>query len=216
MSGDLTPGDQLQSTAQLTSHYGTSHSTVQKALGDLKDEGYLRSEVGKGVYVQDRQPLIVRVGTYFGPSPGGYSYRILGVTEEASVPADAAAGIGAATAVLRHRLMLHNGRAVELSWSYYPSDIATGTALARRPKIPGGAPRVLADLGYPQRRFVDRVSARMPTTEELEGLELPDDVPVIRQLRVVYSDDDRPVEVGIQIKGSNLYELEYWENVAPS
>jgi GntR family transcriptional regulator len=67
---------------------------------------------------------------------------------------------------------------------------------------------VLAELGYPQRYFVDAVSARMPTTEEVDLLALPD-VPVIRQFRVVYSDDHRPVEVSVLVKGSHLYELLY-------
>lgn len=215
MSGDLAPGDRLPSTAQLAERYEASPTTVQAALSDLKAEGYLRGEMGKGVYVRDRKPLVVRVGTYFEPTPGGYSYQVLDVTEERP-PSDAAALLGdEAPAILRYRLMLHAGQPVELSWSYYPAAIAAGTALARRARIRGGAPRLLAELGYPQRRFVDHVSARMPTTEELEGLALPDDVPVIRQLRVVYSDDNRPVEVGIQVKGSNLYELEYWETITP-
>ncbi len=48
----------------------------------------------------------------------------------------------------------------------------------------------------------------MPTDEEADLLSLPN-VPVIRQFRVVYSDEDRPVEVSILIKGSHLYELLY-------
>lgn len=80
----------------------------------------------------------------------------------------------------------------------------------------GGAPQVLAELGYPQAYFVDRVSARPPTTEELETLDLPDDVPVIRQLRTVYTEAGRrPVEAGIQVKGAHLYELEYRETIEP-
>lgn len=94
--------------------------------------------------------------------------------------------------------------------------IAAGSPLAGRAKILGGAPQVLAELGYPQLEFVDRLSARSPTTEELEGLDLPDDVPVIRQLRVIYSGNQNPVEVSIQIKGAHLYELEYREIITPS
>lgn len=211
MTGDLAPGAKLPSTTQLVEHYDTSSRTIQAALSDLKAEGYLRSEVGVGVYVRDRQPKVVKVGAYFEPSPRGYSYRLLEVGE-ARPPADVAAIIGGeTTAILRTRLMLHDGEPLELSWSYYPAEIAAGTELAGRAKIRGGAPRALADLGYPQRWFIDRLSSRLPTTEELEALGLPDDVPVIRQFRVVYSDGDRPVEVSVLVKGAHRYELEYRE-----
>lgn len=138
---------------------------------------------------------------------------------EVRPPHDVAAVLGLdteGTTILRHRLMLHNGVPVSLFWSHYPVEIAAGTPLASRAKIPGGAPRVLAELGYPQLYFEDRVSSRPPTTEELGAFEMPNHMPVIRQFRVVYSEDDRPVEVSIQIKGSHLYELMYRETLTPS
>src|SRR5690606_34167207 len=95
------------------------------------------------------------------------------------------------------------------SWSYYPLSIVAGTPLTRRAKIRGGAPRVLADLGYPQRLFIDRVSARPPTTEEAEQLGIPQGVPVIRQLRVIYSDNKKPVEVSVVGKPGHRHELRY-------
>ncbi|MET9239607.1 UTRA domain-containing protein [Nonomuraea sp. NPDC003709] len=78
--------------------------------------------------------------------------------------------------------------------SYYPLHVAAGTPLAARRKIRGGAPQVLADPGFPEQHFEDRISVRQPTTEEVESLDLPPDVPVFRQFRVVYSDSGRSVE----------------------
>lgn len=218
MSGDLPADTQLPSTPQLVERYDSSNATIQRALTDLKEEGFIRSRVGKGVYVRDRQPFVVRVGTYFAPSPRGYSYQLLDVAE-VRPPLDVASALALdveGTAILRHRLMLHNNEPVSVGWSYYPMEIAAGTPLAGRAKIVGGAPRVLADLGYPQLYFEDRVSSRPPTTEELEALEMPDDMPVIRQFRTVYSENERPVEVSIDIKGSHLYELMYRETITPS
>lgn len=171
---------------------------------------------GANVYVRDRQPIIVRVSAYFPTSPKGYSYRLLTVAV-VPPPADVATALNLqrddSTAVLRHRLLLNNGEPLELSWSYYPAAIAEGTALAGRAKIPGGAPQVLAELGYPERYFTDTVSCRPPTTEEVEGLDLPEGVPVIRQLRVICSDDDQPVEASVLVKGAHLYELQYREAI---
>ncbi|MFI9388923.1 GntR family transcriptional regulator [Kutzneria sp. NPDC052558] len=210
MSGDLAPGDQLPSTSQLVDQYGAANPTIQKAAGALKDEGFLRSRPGAGVYVRDRQPFIVDAANYLEPMPRGYAYQLIDVSE-ARPPADAAQQLGLGAdelAAMRHRLLLHDDEPVEISWSFYPLDLAKGTPLARRPRIRGGAPRVLAELGWPQQRFTDRVSARQPTTAELEQLDLPADVPVIRQLRTIYS-GDRPVEVSVLVKGAHRYELNY-------
>lgn len=218
MSGELAPGAQLPAITQLAERYGTTNTTIQHALADLREEDFVFSQAGKGVFVRDRRLFTVRVGTYFTPTPRGYSYKLVDVAE-VRPPAEVAAayGLGAdSTAILRQRLMLHSGEPVELSWSYYPLNIAGGTPLAGRAKIVGGAPQVLAELGYPQLEFTDRISSRPPTTEELEALDLPNDVPVIRQLRIVRSEGGRPVEVGIQVKGAHLYELLYQESITPA
>ncbi|MBM0239836.1 GntR family transcriptional regulator [Micromonospora sp. ATA32] len=216
MAGDLPPGAQLPSIPTLVTRYSAATATVQRALANLKAEGSVYSEVGKGVYVRDRQPLVVEAAAYVVPTPGGYTYRLIGVAEIVP-PTEVARGLGLAegeSAVLRHRLLLFGGEPVELSWSYYPSAIASGTELAGRKKISGGAARVLSDLGHPQQELLDRVSARMPTSEEIEALALPPYVPVMRQFRVIRSSAGQPVEVSILIKGSHLHELRYGHTVA--
>ncbi len=214
MSGEITPGSQLPSTAHLVEEFGVSNTTVQKALALLKGEGYLTSRQGKGVFVRDRQPFRVETGVYFPPAPGGYSYELLEVAEVTPpVGVAGAFGLEAGERVqLRWRLLRHAGRLVEIDWSYYPLELARDTDLAAPHRIPGGAPRVLTELGFPPRHHVDHVSARMPTSEEADLLSLPN-VPIIRQFRVVFSDDDRPVEVSIMVKGSHLYELKYRQPV---
>lgn len=215
MSGDLAPGEQLPSTQHLVHRYAAANATIQRALAALKDEGFVYSQVGKGVYVRDKQPFVVQVAAYLAPAPKGYSYRLIEVTE-IHPPAEISKALnltGDDMAVVRKRLLLHDGDPVELSWSYYPAEIAVPSPLAARNRITGGAPHALAALGYPQRDFVDRLSARAPTTEELQALELPDDVPVIRQFRIIYSNDRRPVEASILIKGAHLYELSYQQTI---
>ncbi|MBB5138794.1 GntR family transcriptional regulator [Thermocatellispora tengchongensis] len=216
MSGRLTPGTRLPSTPQLAERHAAAGATVQRALSLLKDEGFVYGHPGKGVYVRDRAPVVVEAAAYLAPSPRGYAYRLLDVAE-CEPPADIARALEldeGGRAILRRRLLLSDGDPLELSWSYYPLEIAQGSPLTRRAKIPGGAPQALADLGFPQREFEDRISVRQPTTEEQEGLELPDDVPILRQFRVVYSDSRRPVEASILIKGGHLHELRYRQPIA--
>jgi GntR family transcriptional regulator len=211
MRGELSPGTRLPSTAQLVERYGAANATIQHALKALKDEGFLDSRVGKGVYVRDRQPFIIDASAYITPEPGRFRYQLLNV-DTVVPPADIADGLRlepGATAIIRTRILSHDEQPVELSSSYYPAEIAANTSLAKSTKIRGGAPQALADLGFPQRHFVDRISARPPTVQEAEALDLPAGTPVIRQLRVVYSDNERPVEASILIKGAHLYELLY-------
>jgi len=215
MRGDLSPGTQLPSTAQLVAQYGAANATIQHALKALKDEGFLDSRVGKGVYVRDRQPFVIDAAAYIAPEPGRFRYQLLGV-DTVVPPADVVEGLRlepGATAIARTRILFHDDQPVELSTSYYPADIAADSSLAKPAKIRGGAPQVLADLGFPQRAFVDRISARPPTVQEAETLDLPDGTPVIRQLRVVCSDNERPVEASVLIKGAHRYELLYHQAV---
>ncbi|AHH98199.1 GntR family transcriptional regulator [Kutzneria albida] len=211
MSGELQPGTKLPSMPQLIEQFQVANTTIQKALAILRDEGFIDSQQGRGVYVRARQPFVVNVAAYFAPAPGGYSYSAPEVSE-IRPPADVTAALGLTEndhVVLRRRVTFHDGEPVELCWSYYPLTIAADTPLAAKKKIKGGAPQALADLGYPQREFTDRVSVRQPTTEEVEALDLPADVPVIRQFRVIYSDNRTPVEASVMVKGGHLYELLY-------
>jgi GntR family transcriptional regulator len=217
MSGALAAGTQLPSTPQLADQYECATATVQGAIKLLKDEGFLRGQPGKGVFVRQRQPFIVTATAYKTPTPGGYSYELLHV-REVEPPIDISLALRldkGERAIERHRILLHAGNPIELSWSYYPSRIAAGTALAGRGKIKGGAPKVLADLGFPEKEFEDRISVRQPRTEEVEALDLPAEVPVIRQFRVIYSNGDVPIEVSILVKGGHLFEVLYRQEARP-
>ncbi len=217
MAGDLPPGAQLPSTQHLVTDYSAANATIQKALSALKREGFLTSRAGKGVYVREGHSLVIGAGAYIPPT-GGYEYHVLDVRETVPPPEITAALHlpSDGPTVLRKRLLTRDGSPVELSWSYYPAEIAAGTRLAKRTRIMGGAPAVLLEAGLPQRSYVDRLSARLPTVEELEILDLPGDVPVLRQFRLVYTDDQRPVEASILIKGAHLHELRYEQAIPKS
>lgn len=208
MSGELEPGEKLPSTAELAKTYSAAPATAHNATKLLQAEGFVYGRAGKGVFVRDRRPFVVRTAAYFDPSERGVVYKLLNVAV-VEAPKDVSAALGETRAVIRHRVMLRDEEPVEISWSYYPLTLAAGTPLAERGKIRGGAPAVLAAIGHPERGFSDRLSVRPPTTQEAQALELPEGIPVIRQFRVVYSDGARPVEVSILIKGGHLYELEY-------
>ena len=51
-SNQLLPGDQLPSEAKLIAHFGVARMTVRQALQELRSEGLVVSEHGRGVFVR--------------------------------------------------------------------------------------------------------------------------------------------------------------------
>ncbi|MET9916726.1 GntR family transcriptional regulator [Streptomyces sp. NPDC006435] len=226
LGGDLAPGAGLPSTAHLKERFDASNATIQKALQLLKDEQLVIGRAGAAVTVREHRQRTVRPASYMAPAAEGEPYRWLtenaknGLRARATLlevaecepPADVAEALGlqeSGAALLRHQLLTIDDEPAELVSSYYPLEIVRGTAMTERRKIPGGAPTLLAELGYPPRLSVDRVSARVPTQEQYRALRLPGDLPVLRTLRVVHSDGDRPVEATVMVKAGHLYELQY-------
>ncbi|MFI2003002.1 GntR family transcriptional regulator [Streptomyces sp. NPDC020330] len=226
MSGNVAPGDSLPSTAQLKERFGAANATVQKALQLLKGEHLVVGRAGASVTVREHRQRTIRPAAYMAPSASGEPYRwlteaansgtrarstLLDVTET-EPPADIVDALAlppGGSAILRHQLLSIDDEPAELVASYYPLDIAEGTAITEFRRIPGGTPTLLASLGYPPRLSVDRVSARVATQEQYRLLRLPGDVPVLRTLRVVFSDDDRPIEATVMVKAGHLYEVQY-------
>ncbi|MGX1757562.1 GntR family transcriptional regulator [Streptomyces lydicus] len=226
MNGDLAPGARLPSTARLKERFAASNATVQKALGLLKEERLVVGRAGSAVTVREHRQRTMRPAAYMAPADNGDRYRWLTEAEklgtrarsrllrvaEVVPPADVSAVLGlpeGGTAQLREQLLLIDDEPVELVSSYYPLEIARGTDLTKRQKVKGGTPVLLAELGYPPRLSVDRVSARVPTQAQFTALRLPGDLPVLRTLRVVRSDDARPIEATVMVKAGHLYELQY-------
>lgn len=227
MSGDLPPGARLPSTARLKERFTASNATVQKALQLLKDEGLVVGRAGAAVTVREHRQRTMRPASYMAPAAPGEPYRwiseaaaghqaggssrLLDVTE-IRPPADVAEALRLpenGTALLRAQVLLLDGEPVELVKSYYPLELARGTAMMDRRKIKGGTPALLAELGHPPRLSVDKVSARVPTQEQYTVLGLPGNLPVLRTLRVVYTDGERPIEATVMAKAGHLYELRY-------
>lgn len=222
MSGELPPGARLPTTLELMSTYDVTNQTVQRTLSVLKEEGFLVGRAGVGVYVREESPIGIQAAACLPPPdnrelPGWATdaeqrgqqsaVRLLEVAEVGS-PAEVA-GLWGERVSMRRQVLLLDEEPVELACIYHPLEIARGTPLTHRRRIRGGTARVLTELGYPPVESVDRVSTRLPTTGELELLDLPDNVPVLRTFRIVYTKNQQPVEIQILVKGGNRYELSY-------
>lgn len=102
-----------------------------------------------------------------------------------------------APVVVRRRLMLLNDQPVELTDSYYPGYIASGTALAEPRKIRGGAIGLLAELGYRPGQVREDVYTREPDAIEREVLNLTGQEWVLGLTRLLSTREGVPIEVSV-------------------
>lgn len=224
--GDLSPGAKVPSNSELMSQYGVTNRSAQRALKVLKDEGYLVGRTGSGVYVREARTQVVKADAFLKPAAPGEPYpwitaaaqrgqvgssELLEVSEQPA-PARVAAAFGITggdPVIMRKQILMLDGEPAEMVRNYYPLDIARGTPLEQPKKIKGGSPTVLASLGLRPSRAVDHVLTRLATVEEFIALKLPEDMPVLRQFRVVYAESGQPVEVTAMVKAGQRYEIEY-------
>ncbi len=111
--------------------------------------------------------------------------------------------------VVRRRVIYLDDLPVELTDTYYPLDIARGTPLAGKAKIPGGAVTLLARLGHAGERVREEVRARMPDAGERETLAMGDGEPVLCLTRVTLDGDGRPVQVDVMTMPAQRQRLQY-------
>ncbi|GAA4824029.1 GntR family transcriptional regulator [Streptomyces ziwulingensis] len=126
------------------------------------------------------------------------------ITEVAEVipPPEVAAALRLSpgeSAVARRRVILLDGEPIELADSYYPSPIARGTALAETRKIKGGAPTLLASLGYRAKHVSEDLEFRDADAFEREALALPEGASVLTLLRTTATAGGSPFEVQVMV-----------------
>jgi GntR family transcriptional regulator len=226
LNGDYPPSSNLPSTRVLKEQFGVAPQTIKNANDVLAEEGLVTSRRGKGIVVRPHRQRTMIPAAYKEPAESGAAYSWINEAEkqglqaasalievgEVKPPADVRDALGLdeeGLAVLRAQLLSLDGEPAELVKSYYPIELARGTALAVKRKIKGGSPRLLADMGYPPVRCVDRVASRLPTPEQAKALGAPTKLPILRTFRVAYSTDGRIIEVTVMAKAGHLYELQY-------
>ncbi|WP_030292027.1 GntR family transcriptional regulator [Streptomyces katrae] len=137
--------------------------------------------------------------------------RILQAGEEAA-SAEVAQMLGTTageTVVARRRLIELDGVPCELTDTYYPASIASDTRLAATGRIRGGAVTLLAELGYVGVRALEKVTARMPSTDERDQLRMGPGEPVLRIARVTLDSDDRPIQADVMVMPADRQQLRY-------
>jgi GntR family transcriptional regulator len=225
--GRLGPGDKLPSETELTQHFGVARMTARQAIQELKTEGLVMSEHGRGVFVR-AAPVVRRLASerfaranrergkaafLAEAEKAGYTAGVDSIrVHEGPAPEDAAQRLGievGAPVVIRERRYLANGEPVETAISYIPADFARGTRIAEPDTGPGGLYARLEEHGHQLDRFTEEVAARMPTPSERRALQLGPGVPVLTVVRTAYDTAGVAVEVCDTVKAAFAYVLEY-------
>lgn len=226
-SGQFTAGERLPSEAALIDHFGVARMTVRQAVQELRAEGLVISEHGRGVFIRPTPQIRRLASDRFArrhrdsgkaaftveAEKSGYAPQVDHITVTRERPNSTVAERLRLKAdddvVVRSRRYLADGRPVETAVSYIPATFARDTKIEQVDTGPGGIYARLEDAGHVLARFTEEVGARMPTPEERRALQLAAGVPVLTVLRTAYDTNDVAVEVCDTVKVASAYLLEY-------
>ena len=243
--GELRPGDPLPTLAELCQRWSCSMNSARSAVALLKAQGLITAGRGKPPTVRITPRKVIRsserhqvekdlairpeaerasigeaetnlnmsisqqrFGAYYDQIPAGDELaRIFAIQ-----PGDL---------VLRRRFeATDKDTGLRLSWSvaYIPLDLVKGNPAVldeRNEPWPGGTMNQLATVGIEIARIVDEVTARMPTTVEMQLWGLPDGVPIIFCRRISIDTADRVVEVSDADYPADRTELQFVTPLRP-
>lgn len=226
-------GSQLPSEAELGEEFGVGRNVVRAALDVLRAEGLVQTTQGSGSFVADRTaaPMTWRGSYAFtrsartagGPDLAGFQAELkaLGrsgsqtVTVEHIGAPQAIAGLlglepGDPVVVRRHHQIV-DGQPSALADAYFPLALVEGTAVAGAGKVKGGTDRAMAELGLEATMRRDEITARMPTPEEAQALQIAGGVPVVLVVGTEFAgeNEDQPVEVYSLVLPADRHRLVY-------
>lgn len=211
-AGALEPGQRLPSEPDLAAEYDASRNTVRLAIALLINQGLVVSRQGLGTFVvESARPFSALLARIPAPPDERHAWQGLPVVSPAAgEPAMSRLIVETAPASpsVAEKLALAAGDPVvirrsehfigDLPWqlinSYYPSDIAKGTALDQTGEIKSGSVALLAEVGHQQQGFVDEIGARMPNAREFGFFRLASGTPVVVVNRTAY-DASRPIRL---------------------
>ena len=204
--GEWGPGDKLPSIPAIATAYGVAKQTVQRTIDQLRIEGLLITRPGSGTFVRGTKRRLNRLsrgryGTrrgYHADLAARYRQQLLTVGRVPAPPEVAEAfGLKAGVELVARRHLVRTGdHPVEVGASWLrPQDVA-GTALERAEVFDRPLYQEVEDAtGRRYTSATDQLSARLPTREEAEILQIRPDTPVLVLLHVAYDAEHRAIEV---------------------
>jgi len=210
--GAIGPGERLPSEPDLVKDYQASRNTVRLAIALLTNQGLVVTRQGLGTFVlEPAKPftaLLSRAAGSAGSPHVDTGLPVVGPAADEPETARLQVETGPASKSVAAKLHIAEGDLVVIRrsqryiggvpWlllaSYFPMDLARGTALEQAGNIEQGSIKLLAEHGHQQVGFMDEIGARMPDASEFDFFHLTTGTPVIVVGRTAYS-ADRPIRL---------------------
>jgi len=204
--GDWAAGERLPSIPALAETFGVAKQTMQRTVDQLRVEGVLITKPGSGTFVRGTRRRLNRLsrGRYGGHR--GYHADLAAryrqqLTEvgRALAPPEVADAFGVADQtqlLVRRHLVRTDDVPVEIGAAWFRVEDAAGTSLEEFTGF--GRPLYQEAEEAIGRRYAsarDVISARQPTRDEAEILQIRADTPVLHLLHVAFDERHRPIEV---------------------
>ena len=230
-SGSFAPGHRLPSEPDLAAQYDASRNTVRLAIALLINQGLVVSRQGLGTFVvEPTKPFTALLSRsqaapreqhasmslpVVSPADESEMVRLIVETGSASPSVAEKLDLSAGDSVVVRRSQYFIGDVPwQLIHSYYPTDVAKGTALEQAGEIESGSVALLSEVGYQQEGFVDEIGARMPNAREFDFFKLVSGIPVIVVNRTSYT-ADRPIRLTRYIYRADRVRLLHVEGSIP-
>ncbi|MEH1125158.1 GntR family transcriptional regulator [Micromonospora sp. CPCC 206061] len=204
--GDWGPGERLPSIPAIAEMFGVAKQTVQRTVDQLRVEGLLITKPGSGTYVRGTKRRLNRLSRgryggfrgYHADLAARYRQHLVEVGRAPAPPevADAFGVRDGTELIVRRHLVRTEDVPVEVGASWFRVEDAAGTSLERREAF--GRPlyqEAEEATGRPYASATDTLSARQPSREEAEILQIRPDTPVLHLLHVAFDAGHKPVEV---------------------
>ena len=206
--GDWAPGERLPSIPSIAASYGVAKQTVQRTIDQLRIEGVLITKPGSGTFVRGTRRKLNRLSRgrygmrrgYHADLAARYRQQLMEVGRSPA-PGEVADvfGVPAGTELIVRRYLVRTQDApVEVGATWLRIADADGTSLARTEAF--GRPLYQEVEEVTGRTYVsatDQVTARLPTREESEILQIRPDTPVLHLLHIAYDRDHHAIEVAV-------------------
>jgi GntR family transcriptional regulator len=226
-AGEYEPGSKLPSERVLCDAYSASRNTVRLGLQRLVAEGLIVASHGRGYTVRNTDLLIYnasRSEDHDRRVSAGVDAWVQDIEEQGRTPSQrisvsierAEPAIAArlnmepdGLVLVRRRLRFVDDQPWSSEDSHYRHDLVKGTPIAEPGDLPQGVIAYMASMGYVQSRYVDDVTAAMPTPEQANDLRIEPGVPLLIRTRVGYTEEGTPVRVTVTAMPTDRNILRY-------
>lgn len=212
-AGDFREGDKLPSERALAERHGVARNTAREAIRLLADQGLVTAEHGRGVFVRGKNRLMrfgqqryartLRESTGLSPyraeveaqgrTPSVECRSIERISPTPEIAKRLDLDTETDTVVRRENWYFADDEPMQVGVTYSPWSIVEGTPVADSAQMGKGSLYArFEERGYPITTIREEITARMPTPDEVSGLQMPDGVPVLVVIHTGYDDQGRP------------------------